>query len=150
MIERARNNAAKQGLHPPRVAFVQAALTEALPIASDSVDCVISNCVINLLPPSGKASLLKEVSRVLKPGGRVVFDDVSHNSTVWLGIHSICSLYQIVANAPLPENIRNDLAAYVGCISGAILVEEYRTLLTEAGLTGLHTPISQILRSDTW
>jgi len=116
MIDRARSNAAKQGLHPPRVAFVHAALTEPLPIASASIDCVISNCVVNLLPPAGKSSLLKEVSRVLKPGGRVVFDD-------------------IVAKAPLPDNIRNDLAAYVGCISGAIVVQEYKTLLTEAGLT---------------
>jgi len=63
----------------------------------------------------GKASLLKEVHRILKPGGRVVLDD-------------------IVAKKQLPDNILTDLAAYVGCISGAILEEEYRALMKAAGL----------------
>jgi len=76
MIKRARDNAKKENLRPPNVAFIQTHLTEPLPIASDSVDCVLSNCVINLLPLDGKAGLLKEVYRVLKPGGRVYFDDV--------------------------------------------------------------------------
>jgi len=76
MISLARRTAKKQNLCPPQVSFVQAALTEALPIASDSVDCILSNCVINLLPLSGKATLLKELHRVLKPGGRLVLDDV--------------------------------------------------------------------------
>jgi len=86
-----------------------------LPIESNSVDCVLSNCVINLLPKEGKASLLKEVHRILKPGGRVVLDD-------------------IVAKKQLPENILSDLAAYVGCISGAILEKEYKALMKSAGL----------------
>jgi ubiquinone/menaquinone biosynthesis C-methylase UbiE len=76
MIKRARNNAKNANLLPPRVAFVQASLTKPLPIASNSIDCVLSNCVINLLPLDGKASLLKEVYRVLKPGGRLFADDV--------------------------------------------------------------------------
>lgn len=76
MIKKARGNAKKQGLFPPHVAFVQAQLTESLPIASNSIDCVISNCVINLLPSTGKAHILREVARVLKPGGRVFLDDV--------------------------------------------------------------------------
>ena len=76
MIARARSNAAAKGLKPPQVAFVKALLTEPLPIESNSVDCILSNCVVNLLPPEGKASLLKEVTRILKPGGRVVLDDV--------------------------------------------------------------------------
>ena len=66
----------KRNHRPPNVAFIQAHLTEPLPITSDSIDCVISNCVVNLLPLNGKANLLKEVYRVLKPGGRVYFDDV--------------------------------------------------------------------------
>ena len=76
MIARARSNATAKGLKPPQVAFVKALLTEPLPIESNSVDCILSNCVVNLLPPEGKASLLKEVTRILKPGGRVVLDDV--------------------------------------------------------------------------
>ena len=76
MISLARKNAAKKGLNPSQVAFVEALLTEPLPIESNSADCVCSNCVINLLPIEGKASLLKEVNRILKPGGRIVFYDV--------------------------------------------------------------------------
>ena len=76
MIALARSNAAAKGLKPPQVAFAKALLTETLPIESNSVDCVISNCVINLLPLEGKRSLLKEIHRILKPGGRVVLDDV--------------------------------------------------------------------------
>ena len=76
MITLARYNAKKQGLKPPRVAFVQTSLADPLPIASNSIDCVISNGVINLLPKKGKENLKKEIYRVLKPGGRVIIDDV--------------------------------------------------------------------------
>ncbi|KAF8813136.1 NAD(P)-binding protein [Phlegmacium glaucopus] len=114
MIALARANAAKKGFKPPQVSFVQALLTEPLPIESNSVDCILSNCVVNLLPFEGKASLLKEVYRILKPGGRIVLDD-------------------IVAKKALPEHIKNDLASYVGCIAGAILVDEYKGLLQDAG-----------------
>ncbi|PPQ83503.1 hypothetical protein CVT25_006993 [Psilocybe cyanescens] len=112
----ARKNAAQKGLKPPHVAFVQASLTEPLPIESDSVDCILSNCVINLLSFESKASLLKEVHRILKPGGRIVLDD-------------------IVAKKELPEDIKNDIASYVGCISGAVLLEQYKAILHDAGFS---------------
>lgn len=93
MIKRARKNARQQKLYPPQVAFVHAKLTDPLPIASDSIDCVLSNCVINLLPPAGKAHVMQEVNRVLKPGGRFVLDDVSDHPILpsyyiltWCGI----------------------------------------------------------------
>jgi arsenite methyltransferase len=79
MIDLSRNLASKKGFKPPHVAFVQALLTEPLPMEPDSVDCILSNCVVNLLPSEGKVSLLKEARRILKPGGRIVFDDVSHS-----------------------------------------------------------------------
>ena len=77
MVALARKNAAKKGLKPSHVAFVQASLVEPLPIESESVDCILSNCVINLLPSEEKGKLFKEMHRVLKKGGRVVLDDVS-------------------------------------------------------------------------
>ena len=77
MIARARKNAAKKNLKPPHVAFVQASLVEPLPITSETVDCVLSNCVVNLVPLDGKAHLFGEVCRILKHGGRLVIDDVS-------------------------------------------------------------------------
>jgi arsenite methyltransferase len=67
----------KQSLKPPQVAFVHAMLTEPLPIAADSIDCILSNCVVNLLPLPGKSALFKETYRVLRPGGRMVLDDVN-------------------------------------------------------------------------
>ncbi|KAJ6499480.1 S-adenosyl-L-methionine-dependent methyltransferase [Mycena vulgaris] len=114
MIQKARNNATRRGLFPPHVAFVECSLTETLPIKSSSIDCVLSNCVINLLPPSGKTHIFREMYRVLKPGGRLFLDD-------------------ILAKQELPADIRNDMKQYVACISGAVQVHEYKALLESAG-----------------
>ncbi|KZT38628.1 NAD(P)-binding protein [Sistotremastrum suecicum HHB10207 ss-3] len=115
IITKARQNATKQGFSPPHVAFVLAQLTVPLPIATSSVACVLSNCVINLLPPSGNLHIFREIFRVLKPGGRL-------------------ALSNIIAKKSLPDKIRNDLALYVGCISGAIQLEEYKGLVEQAGV----------------
>jgi arsenite methyltransferase len=110
MVERARANAKKAGLD--NVSFREGRL-EALPVADASVDAVTSNCVINLVPD--KAAVFTEVARVLKPGGRLVVSD-------------------IILDGELPEALRNDLLAYVGCVSGAMQRSDYFGLLERAGL----------------
>jgi SAM-dependent methyltransferase len=110
MLERARATAAKHGF--TNVEFRQGRL-EALPIADGTVDAVTSNCVINLVPDKGQ--VFREVARVLKPGGRLVVSD-------------------IVLERPLPAEIANDLYAWVGCVAGAMLREDYFAALAAAGL----------------
>jgi len=113
MIELARRNAAKraEGGAYDNVEFHLATI-DRLPLADSSVDCVISNCVINLAPD--KQAVFREVARVLKPGGRLAVSDIA-------------------LKRPLPPEVSRDALAYVGCIAGAIPVEEYRRGLLEAG-----------------
>ena len=87
---------------------------EHLPVADQSVDVILSNCVINLSP--NKAQVFAEAFRVLKPGGRLAIADV-------------------VATAPLPAEVRHDLALYTGCVAGAALVDEVEQMLRQAGFT---------------
>ncbi|GMU21376.1 MAG: hypothetical protein AMXMBFR13_14690 [Phycisphaerae bacterium] len=114
MIERARANAAKADNGQP-IANVEfhLATIDKLPLPNDSVDCVISNCVINLAPD--KPAVFREIARVLRPGGRLAASDIA-------------------LKKPLPDEIGNNLMAYVGCIAGAIPIEDYRRGLIEAGL----------------
>ncbi len=109
MIDRARAAATKADAS--NVEFHLATL-DRLPLPDDSVDCVISNCVINLVPDKRRA--LDEIARVLKPGGRVAISDIA-------------------LKQPLPEEVRSSLEAYVGCIAGAILIDDYRRSLEQAG-----------------
>ena len=109
MLELARRNAAKSEVK--NVEFHQATI-DSLPLPDGSVDCVISNCVINLAPD--KQAVFREIARVLRPGGRLAVSDIA-------------------LKKPLPPEIGQDLMAYVGCIAGAIPIEEYRQGLTEAG-----------------
>jgi arsenite methyltransferase len=111
MLALARANAAKAGL--TNVDFHQATI-DKLPLPDASVDCVISNCVINLA--SDKPAVFREMARVLKPGGRLAVSDIA-------------------LKKPLPAEVGNDLMAYVGCIAGAILIDDYRTGLTIAGFS---------------
>jgi SAM-dependent methyltransferase len=109
MIDLARANAAKVGVE--NVEFHLAAI-DRLPLADRSVDCVISNCVINLAPD--KPAVFREIARVLKPGGRVAVSDIA-------------------LKQPLPEELAASVQAYIGCIAGAIPIEEYRQGLLAAG-----------------
>ncbi len=110
MIERARANAKAGGY--TNVEFYQSTIDQ-IPLPDASVDCVISNCVLNLAPD--KPAVFREIARVLKPGGRVAVSDIA-------------------LKHELPEAFANSIAAYVGCIGGAILIEDYRAGLLDAGL----------------
>jgi arsenite methyltransferase len=109
MIERARANAASGGY--TNVDFHQSTI-DHIPLPDASVDCVISNCVLNLAPD--KPAVFREIARVLKPGGRLAVSDIA-------------------LKADLPEAVSASLAAYVGCIAGAIKIDEYRAGLLAAG-----------------
>jgi SAM-dependent methyltransferase len=113
MVDRARANAKKQEL--TNVEFHLSTI-DRLPLPDSSVDCVISNCVINLAP--GKSAVFREVFRVLKPGGRVAVSDIALKKA-------------------LPPEVGNDLLAYVGCIAGAISIKEYVTELKAAGFNAV-------------
>jgi ubiquinone/menaquinone biosynthesis C-methylase UbiE len=115
MIDRARQNAAKGASGKPiRNVEFHLATIDKLPLPDASVDCVISNCVINLVPDKG--AVFREIARVLKPGGRLAVSD-------------------IVLKKPLPPELAADLTAYVGCLAGAIGVEDYRSGLQGAGFS---------------
>lgn len=113
MVELARRNASKrlEGGAADNVEFHLATI-DRLPLADASVDCVISNCVINLA--TDKRAVFREIARVLKPGGRLAVSDIA-------------------LKRALPAELSGDALAYVGCIAGAIPVEEYRRGLVEAG-----------------
>jgi arsenite methyltransferase len=109
MIDRARANAYKGGYG--NVEFRLGEI-EHLPAADQSVDLIISNCVINLSPD--KAQVFREAFRVLKPGGRLMVSD-------------------IVLLHELPEVIKTSIAAYIGCLAGALLRDEYLSTIRAAG-----------------
>jgi arsenite methyltransferase len=113
MLALARDNAAKGGYE--NVEFHHATI-DRLPLADESVDCIISNCVINLA--ADKPSVFREMARVLKRGGRVAISDIALKRT-------------------LPAELGESLMAYVGCIAGAIEIDEYRDGLTAAGFTAV-------------
>ena len=109
MIERARANQEKLGAE--NVEFRLGEI-EHLPVADNTVDVIISNCVINLSPD--KPQVFREAFRTLKPGGRLAVSD-------------------IVTDGPLPEAIKNSMSAWAGCIAGALDVSEYIAAIQEAG-----------------
>ena len=109
MIDKAKENAIKLGL--ANVEFRLGDI-ENLPVEDESVDVIISNCVINLTPD--KSKVFEGSFRVLKPGGRMMISD-------------------IVLEQPLPEKMKDDVTTYTGCVGGAILEEDYLQLMRDAG-----------------
>ncbi len=114
MIERARRNAAQAGLG--NVEFHLAEI-ENMPLPDDAVDCVISNCVLNLVPDKSRA--FAEIFRVLKPGGRLAISDIA-------------------LKQELPAELADNFNAYVGCVAGAILIADYVAILEASGFAAVH------------
>jgi ubiquinone/menaquinone biosynthesis C-methylase UbiE len=116
MLSRAEKNASKASI--TNVKFVFAPIT-IIPLESESADCIISNCVINLLAHDEKTMCFREVYRLLKPGGRLAVSD-------------------ILAKKEFTQELKRDMGLYVGCISGASLVGEYEGWLKEVGFEGIN------------
>jgi SAM-dependent methyltransferase len=128
MLAKARENTAKVGA--ANVEFRLGEL-EHLPIADNTADVAISNCVINLVPD--KAQVFRETFRVLKPGGRVAISDV-------------------VNTTPLPSDLQRDAALVCGCVVGAAASEQVDAWLREAGFTDIRITIKPESRDliSTW
>jgi ubiquinone/menaquinone biosynthesis C-methylase UbiE len=119
MLALAQENKAKAGV--TNVAFLRGRIEE-IPLPAASVDVVISNCVINLA--ADKSLVLRDAFRVLKPGGRFAVSDV-------------------IADGPVPEELRQNMEAWVGCLSGALPIDEYQQLLTDAGFEDVSVEITR-------
>jgi SAM-dependent methyltransferase len=128
MVTLARANARK--VNATNVEFRLGEI-EHLPVADASVDVILSNCVINLSPE--KQSVFNEAFRVLRVGGRLAISDV-------------------VAIAPIPDALQNEVSALCGCIGGAAPLEEVKAMLTSAGFTSIEITVApnsaQIV--DSW
>ena len=120
MLELAERNRAEVGLE--NVRFLKG-IIEDIPLPAESVDVVISNCVINLSADKGK--VLREAYRVLAPGGRFAVSD-------------------IVYQGHLPQALRTDMESWAGCIAGALEEEAYRGLLREAGFTDIEVEVTRL------
>jgi len=120
MLALAEKNRAEQGA--TNVRFLKGHI-EDVPLPDQMVDVVISNCVINL--SADKARVLREAFRVLKPGGRFAVSDV-------------------VVQGELPEDVRQDMEAWVGCVAGALEEGEYRRVLAEAGFEDVDIEVTRV------
>ncbi|HLN49645.1 MAG TPA: arsenite methyltransferase [Steroidobacteraceae bacterium] len=124
MLELARDNQRKAGAD--NVEFLKGEI-EAIPLPDNSVDVIISNCVINL--SSDKDRVLQEAFRVLKPGGRFAISDV-------------------VTRGAVPEELRRDMLLWVGCIAGALEENDYRAKLMAAGFEQIGIEPTRIYHVD--
>jgi arsenite methyltransferase len=118
MLSKARNEAIKYGYN--NIEFRLGEI-ENLPVEDALVDVIISNCVINLSPD--KPRVFAEAFRVLKLGGRLAVSDM-------------------IATAPLSEKIKKDLSLYVGCIAGAVYIDDLKKMLKEAGFDKINIQLN--------
>jgi len=128
MIVKARQNTHKAGIK--NIDFRLGEI-ESLPVEDNTIDVIISNCVINLSPDKGR--VFQEAFRVLKAGGRLAITD-------------------IVATTPLPDNVREDPTFYVACVAGAIFIDDVEIMLKEAGFVNLriHTKDESKIFINDW
>lgn len=117
MLELGRKNAEKAGAS--NVSFIESSIT-SIPLPESTINCIISNCVVNLVPAPEKPTAFKEMFRLLAPGGRVAISD-------------------ILTRRPMPSEVANDLSLYVGCISSASQIHEYEEYMRDAGFKGAYT-----------
>src|SRR5688500_5262031 len=124
MLALAEDNKRKAGV--ANVEFLKGQI-EAVPLPDAAVDVIISNCVINL--SADKDRVLREAFRVLKPGGRFAVSDV-------------------VIRGEIPDEVRRSMELWVGCVAGALEEQEFKTLLTETGFTGVDIEPTRVYRVD--
>lgn len=124
MLALARDNQRKAGV--ANVEFLKGEI-ENIPLPDDSVDVIISNCVINL--SADKDRVLREAFRVLRPGGRFAVSDV-------------------VTRGEIPEEIRKNVLLWVGCVAGALDEEEYRGKLAAAGFVNIGVEPTRVYRTE--
>jgi arsenite methyltransferase len=124
MLALARRNAAEAGI--PNIEFLKGQI-ESIPLPDNSVDVIISNCVINL--SGDKRTVLAEAFRVLKPGGRFAVSDV-------------------VVRGDVPEAVRRSMELWVGCVAGALEETEFTRLLTDVGFVDASVEPTRFYRSE--
>ena len=113
-------NGIKAKIKADNVSFVKSRITK-IELPNETANCIISNCVVNLVPTAEKQVVFDEMFRLLKPNGRVALSD-------------------ILLKRDLPSELKNNVALYVGCISGASRTEEYEHYLRQAGFEGTSDP----------
>jgi arsenite methyltransferase len=124
MLDLARRNAAEAGVR--NVKFLRGRIEE-IPLPAESVDVIISNCVINL--SGDKRQVLAEAWRVLRPGGRFAVSDV-------------------VIRGEMPADVRRSMELWVGCVAGALEEDQFRALLTEVGFEAVDIEPTRVYRSE--
>ena len=109
-------NGIKAKVEADNVSFIKSRITK-IELPNETANCIISNCVVNLVPTAEKQLVFNEMFRLLKPNGRVALSD-------------------ILLKKNLPGELKNSVALYVGCISGASRMGEYEHYLRQAGFGG--------------